>query len=536
VKTYEFEESQKKNILSGIDKLVKSMLKTDHASVGVQCDDLHVGHADMHHYSSVVVGAFPAGDVRVSQADSTPVHSMKESALSSDLALKFARAGNRGAEPYEGAVSPMEDYVNTKKLLVGAVDGDRYSILRQRLDKAFASVKVPADQQKTAPDSVYKWHVPRHVVNFLQNVLTETLPAFRLASWNEFKSVLHEFYDFRILHNGELTGAVNNYYVNFEESLLLFFLEKHKYRKTAELKLLEMLCSLKYYWEMWPRAKTFAVLTNLIKPIIQDINVAKGAPQLAILNLDIYLQEYFLHAYSVLAREKTSFFDSKDGYTYMKLVHEEPATQVLVTWFGEQENRKWYHKIRKVQKRYKATQEDEFETEFIDVDVLLDLYLEEYQAKRKQNLKDLQKEFMRYYQNRKEGVFSTDEIDKIVMQSMPSISGSAFVKYPGSFTIKRAYMYALTCKENTDCVNLVEFLSGCNRFGLDCPAPTVHKRLMLFGNDDDFEHVIKTQLDGYNVTQQARMHTVKQKLSNAIKVEPVPKLATDDSVRQFEGP
>lgn len=100
VKTYEFEESQKKNILSGIDKLVKSMLKTDHASVGVQCDDLLVGNIAMNHYSSVVVNTFPAGDVRVSQTDSTPVNSMKESALSSDMAFKFnLKTGNRGAEP-----------------------------------------------------------------------------------------------------------------------------------------------------------------------------------------------------------------------------------------------------------------------------------------------------------------------------------------------------------------------------------------------------------------------------------------------------
>ena len=44
-----------------------------------------------------------------------------------------------------------------------------------------------------------------------------------------------------------------------------------------------------------------------------------------------------------------------------------------------------------------ATQEDEFETEFIDMDVLLDLYIDEFQVRRKQNLKDLQKEFMRFY-------------------------------------------------------------------------------------------------------------------------------------------
>ena len=58
------------------------------------------------------------------------MHSMKESALSSDLALKLARNPNRVVEPAEAANSPMENYVNTKKLLVGAVDGDRYSLLR----------------------------------------------------------------------------------------------------------------------------------------------------------------------------------------------------------------------------------------------------------------------------------------------------------------------------------------------------------------------------------------------------------------------
>jgi len=62
----------------------------------------------------------------------------------------------------------------------------------------------------------------------------------------------------------------------------------------------------------------------------------------------------------------------------MKLMYEEEATQNLMTWFGEQENKKWQHKIRKISKRYKANVTDDFETEFIDIDSLLDLYIEEY--------------------------------------------------------------------------------------------------------------------------------------------------------------
>ena len=32
------------------------------------------------------------------------------------------------------------------------------------------------------------------------------------------------------------------------------------------------------------------------------------------------------------------------------------------------------------------------------------------------------------------------------------------------------------------------------------------------------------------------MHTIKQKLASTIKIEPVPKLATDDSIRQLPAP
>jgi hypothetical protein len=74
------------------------------------------------------------------------------------------------------------------------------------------------------------------------------------------------------------------------------------------------------------------------------------------------------------------------------------------------------------------------------------------------------------------------------------------VKFPGTFTYRRAFFYSLVCKDNNNYVNLVEFLAGCNRFGLDSPAPTIHKRLSLYGNEDgDFDDIVKKQLELYNV-------------------------------------
>jgi hypothetical protein len=171
----------------------------------------------------------------------------------------------------------MKDHANTKKLLNAALDDERTASLRAKFDKVVATMKLPAsDNSRHNIDSVYHWHVPKHILAFLVNILEDSSSIPKLAPWADFKSSLHDFYEFRVLHAQELSGSTNNFYVNLEEMLLLYFLDKCKLRRIAEQKLLEMLASLKYYWEMWPRAKTFALMTNLIKPIIQDVNIAKG--------------------------------------------------------------------------------------------------------------------------------------------------------------------------------------------------------------------------------------------------------------------
>ena len=56
--------------------------------------------------------------------------------------------------------------------------------------------------------------------------------------------------------------------MNLDEYILLFFIDQYKVRRQAEYKLIEMLASLKYYWDLWPRARTFGLLTSFIKPVI----------------------------------------------------------------------------------------------------------------------------------------------------------------------------------------------------------------------------------------------------------------------------
>ena len=70
------------------------------------------------------------------------------------------------------------------------------------------------------------------------------------------------------------------------------------------------------------------------------------------------MQEFYLHSYSLMVRNKNQFYDSKDGVTYMNLEFEENATQALMTWFGEVENRKWFSRIRISMKRIKTNPDE----------------------------------------------------------------------------------------------------------------------------------------------------------------------------------
>ena len=56
-----------------------------------------------------------------------------------------------------------------------------------------------------------------------------------------------------------------------------------------------------------------------------------------------------------------------------------------MSWFGDQDSRKWFHKVRRNVKRIKTSPLDDFETDYIDVDVLLSMYDEEFKSKKKAN-------------------------------------------------------------------------------------------------------------------------------------------------------
>lgn len=60
------------------------------------------------------------------------------------------------------------------------------------------------------------------------------------------------------------TGGIGNS-MQFDEFVVFYFLNKHRIRRLAEVKLLEFIISLKYYSRYWTRAEMFCQLMDVMR-------------------------------------------------------------------------------------------------------------------------------------------------------------------------------------------------------------------------------------------------------------------------------
>lgn len=65
------------------------------------------------------------------------------------------------------------------------------------------------------------------------------------------------------------------------------------------------------------------------------------------------------------------------------------------------------------------------------------------------------------------------------------------LSFGGSVCQTRAFIYALMCGSNKFECSEIEFLAGCNRFGLDNPVPTITRRLATYGNEEPVEKLLE---------------------------------------------
>lgn len=107
---------------------------------------------------------------------------------------------------------------------------------------------------------------------------------------------------------------------------------------------------------------------------------------------DIYCQEFFFFGYSHLSKERKNFFESHEGFTYIKCNSEYKQTQKVMQYLYNELPRdveKWAKRIKSRVKKIKVNKLDDNETDFIDVDLVLSYYMEEYREVRKKVIQKL---------------------------------------------------------------------------------------------------------------------------------------------------
>lgn len=104
---------------------------------------------------------------------------------------------------------------------------------------------------------------------------------------------------------------------------------------------------------------------------------------------DIYAQEFFLHAYSLVTRDRRQVAEYKDGYTYLPSKTEERVSSKLLTFILPNQMTKWNMAIQRFVVKIKLDPMDDFDQDYIDVDVLLHKYLELFLNTKKTYQKNL---------------------------------------------------------------------------------------------------------------------------------------------------
>ena len=224
----------------------------------------------------------------------------------------------------------------------------------------------------------------------------------------------------------------------------------------AELKLLEFLVSLKYYYKLWPRALLFANFLN-----ISQYSKATPEPNFSY-DFDIYLLEFFLNSFSKLMEISNAFEETQDGVT---IISREKADTFInaIPLYGLE--------VRRVQTRLgKFTKKGDNDIEGIDVDRILECIVDEYFELRKKNLRTLAKSFGKAYEG-EHGLFSLEDIKQIVSEVVDVDSGVDGQTFAGELHKTRLFFSALTATKNKFDIINKDFLMVCSKFGIDCPYP-----------------------------------------------------------------
>lgn len=237
-------------------------------------------------------------------------------------------------------------------------------------------------------------------------------------------------------------------------------------RRVTELKLLELLVSLKYFVKIWPRALAFANMcgiTSINK--LNDLKVVTSTNE-----WDIYTQNFFLFAYEKIMAESESIIEHSEGTSWLLKKRIEPVVNHILGFVSEVGRKKIVANLLN-QIRFIGEGPDK-DAEGLDIDKFLIVLVGEYMEAKKMNLKQITKNF---YKNTadNEKILSMDDFAQHLQGTNTKEYLFPNLIYPKDVTVCRAFLYALTSGRNNFAVSCSALTHSMTRFGLDSPFPFI---------------------------------------------------------------
>ena len=155
---------------------------------------------------------------------------------------------------------------------------------------------------------------------------------------------------------------------------------------------------------------------------------------------------------------------------------------------GAGDLQKWNLKVRRIVKRIKNKAGNE--ADYLDLDIIMGMMVNEYKLQRKDFQMKLQKNFVRFRESEKAECELNDLVE-ILNNTNDTIQDedmvdNPLVKFTGPMSQVRGYIFAaIASEDNTNVIQDSAFIAGCNRFALDNPVPSVSSRCSLYGNSRD---------------------------------------------------
>lgn len=299
-----------------------------------------------------------------------------------------------------------------------------------------------------------KWCLTPVLMNFLSNT-----PERLVGHWDykDLKLSIIDICKARMVIHPELT-AYDLPRVHLDEFICTYSLMKRSHRRLAEIRVKEFLTSLRCHMERYLGPRLFSAVAGLTGNKLDNADFIMS---------DYYTQMYYVYCMNLLLTDTDSYVQTAEGNFWIKPDREELVSNAVLPWVKKKEMMKFRADL--MRRNYKKNP-DHLDGPHIELDNLMDVYVNSFIVARNSNLDKLTKSFVRR-NSLQEGLFTFDEYVDTIKEALTQPNEE--LVFPSSSTIGRSFCLGLSLGSNLYEINKNNFLAACIRLGFDNPFPLV---------------------------------------------------------------